>query len=208
MPLTPRVAADEPAAVSGFLARVPVWLALALGQDERARRRLDALLLIDPHHAWALASRSVIHQRAGRLALALIDAQALVGTPWLMQATPPRAAAAWFNLGFLLEQSGQPAPALAAFERACELAPELDRAWYGLALAAIRLGRPARAEAALRQCTLLQPMGPHAWYQLVRLLADGGRMMEAAAAVDHLQGFEPAVAAQLRAEVGLRKAPA
>ena len=66
----------------------------------------------------------------------------------LTQFHPRRSAAAWFNLGFLLDEAGRPGEAAPAFARAVELDARLDRAWYGLALVLIRLGRTDDAIAA------------------------------------------------------------
>lgn len=155
---------------------------------------LDRLLQALPADRWALATRCVVHQRAGQLAAALADAQALVDL------ATPASAAAWFNLGYLREVNGQWDAACEAFEQAVELQASLDTAWYGLGLAHLRAGRLAQAVAPLRRCTELQPFSPHAWYQLARLHAERGEVQALAEVIAHLQGFEPGVAARLRQE--------
>jgi tetratricopeptide (TPR) repeat protein len=159
-----------------------------------ALRRLDRQLRDLPSDAWALSTRCVLHQRAGNRAAALADAQALVQLP------TAATAAAWFNLGYLLEADGQWDLACAAFERATQLQDSLDTAWYGLGLAHLRAGRLAQAVAPLRRCTELQPFSPHAWYQLARLHAERGETQLLTEVITHLQGFEPRVAARLRQE--------
>jgi tetratricopeptide (TPR) repeat protein len=168
---------------------------LLFKQPERALRRLDAALLAWPQDDWALGTRCLLHQRAGRRQAALQDAQALVSL------CPSAQAAAWFNLGYLLEADDQWDAACAAFEQATRLQPTLDTAWYGLGLAHLRAGRLDQAVAPLQRCTTLQPFSPHAWYQLARLQAERGEVGAVAQVIDHLQDFEPRVAARLRQEI-------
>jgi tetratricopeptide (TPR) repeat protein len=93
--------------------------------------------------------------------------------------------------------------ALAAFRRATELSPKLDRAWYGMGLVLIRVQRHEEAIAALKRNTELQPMSPYGWYQLARVHVDRREPDEALKIIRHLKGFEPKVAAQLERETGL-----
>ena len=150
-----------------------------------------------PNDAYALASRSHVRAQLGRRDAAIADAEALV------QAHPQRSAGDWFNLAFLLEQSGRDTEAEAAFRRAIELDPRLDRAWYGLGLSLIRQRRFDEAAAALVRNTELQPMSPYGWYQLARVHIDRNDPDEARRIVRHLGSFEPQVAAQLQRETGL-----
>lgn len=176
-------------------AQVMGWL--LLGRHGVARAVLDRMLARWPHDAYALSSRAHVHAQAGRTAEAIADAQALVA------AHPARGGADWFNLGFLLESAGQVPEAEAAFRRAVELDPKLDRAWYGLGLALIRQQRFDDAVQALEANTRLQPMSPYGWYQLARVHVDRGRQDDARKVIRHLKTFEPKVAAQLERETGL-----
>ena len=81
--------------------------------------------------------------------------------------------------------------------------PQLDRAWYGLGLALIRQGRFDEATEALKRNTDLQPMSPYGWYQLAKVHMDRHEPDQARKIIQHLQGFEPKVAAQLEREIGL-----
>ena len=103
----------------------------------------------------------------------------------------------------MLEASGHWDEARAAFLRATELRPRLDRAWYGLGLVLIRLQRFDEAAAALRRNTELQPQCPCGWYQLARVHMDMNEPKAAARIIRHLQGFEPRIATQLARETGL-----
>ena len=170
---------------------------LLLGRIDPADAVFTRMLLIWPSDAYALSSRAHLRAQAGRHALALEDARALV------KAHPRRNAGDWFNLGFMLEHQHLPEQAEPAFREALALDPELDRAWYGLGLALIQLQRFDEAVAALKRNTELQPMSPFGWYQLARVHVDRQRPEEARRIIRHLQGFEPTVAKQLERETGL-----
>lgn len=178
---------------------------LVCGRRERALAVFDAMLADLPdgvaEAAYPLASRAHLQAQLGRREAALADYRRLVSLPGAN-------AAAWFNLGYLLDEEGQLEDALAAFSRATELDPRLDRAWYGQGLVLIRLQRLDEAVQALRRNTELQPMSPYGWYQLARVHVDRQQPEEAAKIIRHLQGFEPKVAAQLQRETGLLGGPA
>jgi tetratricopeptide (TPR) repeat protein len=170
---------------------------LVAGRSAAALDLFDRMLQRWPADPYALASRAHLLARAGHPLLAVRDTEALV-------AADPGDARAWFNHGYLLEALERWDEAIVAFRRATELSPELDRAWYGLGLVLIRLRRHDEAIAALKRNTELQPMSPYGWYQLARIHADRQQPDEAERIIRHLEGFEPAVAAQLQRETGLR----
>jgi tetratricopeptide (TPR) repeat protein len=177
--------------------RLRARVALALGRHGAADAMLCALLARWPDDAHALASRAHLRAQRGQHTLAIADLQRLV------ERHPARAAADWFNLGFVLDAAERPDDAAAAFRRALELDPQLDRAWYGLGLVLIRQRRLDEAAAALERNTALQPMSPHGWYQLAHVHAQCARVGEARGIIRRLMGFEPAVARQLMRETGL-----
>ncbi len=170
---------------------------LVFGRMAAAEKVFDAMLTRWPSDAYALASRVHLRARRGARDDAIVDAQALVAVH------PQRSAADWFNLAYLLEDAGRFADAEAAFRRAVELDPKLDRAWYGLGLTLIRMQRYDEAVAALKRNTELQPMSPYGWYQLARVQLDRHEPDEVRRIIRHLKGFEPKVAAQLERETGL-----
>ena len=170
---------------------------LVLGLAHRAEAAFDALLERWPDNAYALASRSHLRAQDGRIRPALEDAERLVARH------ADRKAADWFNLGFLRDAAADPTGAEAAFRRALELDPKLDRAWYGLGLALIRQERLEDAIAALKRNTDLQPLSPFGWYQLARVHAERSEPEKARRVIAHLKQFEPKVAAQLERETGL-----
>ncbi len=175
-------------------------LALLLNLPERALACFEAINALDPGDLHALASRAQVEDRLGHTQPALDLQRELTQRA-------PQQAAAWFNLGFMLEKAERLEEALAAFREATRLSPALDRAWYGQGLVLIRLRRFDEAVDALRKNTELQPMSPYGWYQLARVHVDRQEPEEATRIIRHLRGFEPKVAAQLERETGLRTAP-
>lgn len=198
MSVNPRAAMREQGGLQYLVLKLAAMGWLVIGRRERAEALFDRMLRERPNDAYALASRAHLLAQSGRRAAAIVDAQALVA------AHPTRSAADWFNLGYLLEEELRLDEADAAFRKALELDPKLDRAWYGLALALIRRGRYDEAVTALKRNTELQPMSPYGWYQLARVHVDRHEPEEARKIIRHLQGFEPKVAAQLERETGLR----
>ena len=170
---------------------------LVVGRRRAAEETFDALLDRWPDDAYGLASRSHLRAQAGRTQLAIADAERLVA------GHPDRSAADWFNLAFLRDKEGLTETAEAAFRRALDLDPKLDRAWYGLALTLIRQQRLEEAAKALRRNTELQPLSPFGWYQLARVHVDRAEPEKARRIIEHLRSFEPKVAAQLERETGL-----
>jgi tetratricopeptide (TPR) repeat protein len=167
-----------------------------LGRSDAALALFDQMIERWPNDGYALSSRSHLHAQAKR------PAQALEDSARACQADHANARV-WFNHGYLLEGAEHWDEALAAFQRATELSPDLDRAWYGQGLVLIRLQRYEEAVAALKRNTELQPMSPHGWYQLARVHIDRQDPDAAVKIIRHLKGFEPRVAAQLERETGL-----
>ena len=109
----------------------------------------------------------------------------------------PDEADTWFNLGFVREHAGKPAPAIEAFKEAVRLKPVQDRAWYGMGLAYARLGQHDEAATALQEAVKLQPMNGEAYYQFGMALHHARRPEEVKAVVEKLVGFEPKRAKKL-----------
>jgi tetratricopeptide (TPR) repeat protein len=180
------------------------WRAMALlvfGQRDAALSLFEQMLLEFPGDDYALASKAHLQGQGGNRAAALATMDELL-------ARHGEVGGHWFNYGFLLEEAGEFSRAEAAFRRATELSPELDRAWYGLGLVLIRLQRLDEAVAALKRNTQLQPMSPYGWYQLARVHVERQEPEEARKIIRHLHRFEPKVANQLVRETGLSVEPA
>ncbi len=97
-----------------LLAQALLWR--LLGRQPALLAVLTQLLArLAPHqpgYAWSLGARMLAYQQTGQTALALADAQALVALYTAQNQTSPsvppaRLAAAFFNLGYLLEQQAQ-----------------------------------------------------------------------------------------------------
>lgn len=190
-----------PSGAGWALRCVLAWLAIAAGRPAAALALAERLCRERPASPWAQATRCQLLAGTGRQREAMEAARACVAA--YGGGSGRRAAAAWFNLGYLLEAGGRSEEARPAFERALECDPAMDRAWYGLGLVHLNGGRMDEAAQAFTECTRLQPMAPPAWYQLARLAAERGRLDEARQLIAHLRRFEPRVAAQLQRETGL-----
>lgn len=176
--------------------RVRIIVSLWFNRHEQVLAMLEAMAERHPGTRFPLATKAHLLAQLQRHDEAVEAHRQLV-------ALSPEDAAAWFNLGFLLEDKGRWQEALDAFERATELDAGLDRAWYGLGLVLIRLERLDEAVRAFKHNTELQPMSPYGWYQLARVQIDRKQTDEAVKIIHHLRGFEPKVAAQLERETGL-----
>ncbi len=170
---------------------------LVLERNEAALARLDAMLMLSPRHHYALASRAQLLVRL------TCRPEAIMATRHLVSVFPD-SAAGWFNLGYLLDETGELDEARSAFLRACDLQPGLDRAWYGLGLVCIKQRRLDDAVEALNRNVELQPLSPYGWYQLARLHAERQEPEKTRLIINRLKGFEPKVAARLERETGLQ----
>ena len=178
--------------------KMQALLLLVIGNRSRALSRFDHMLHLRPQDRYALASRAHIQAKDNNFSAAITSLRQLTAA-W------PRDAAAWFNLGFVLQQAGRHEDAEPAFRSALARDPRMDRAWYGLALALIQQQRFQAAADALEKNTALQPMSPYGWYRLALVRLELGQPEEALKVIAHLREFEPRVAAQLVRETGLAK---
>ena len=123
-------------------------------------------------------------------------------------ALDPANAGAWYNLGYLQQESQRHDDALASFDRAIAIDPKLDLAHYGRALSLIKTERLEEAIEPLKRNTELQPLSPYGFYQLAHVYHRLGRTEAAAKVIRRLSGFEPQVARQLERETGIVPDPA
>jgi len=176
--------------------KIQAVLLLVVGQRRRALPCFDLMLQLRPQDRYALASRAHVQAQDKNLVAAIMTLQQLTAA-W------PQDAAAWFNLGYVLQQAGRHEDAEPAFRSALAQDPRMDRAWYGLALALIERQQFHAAVDALEKNTALQPMSPYGWYRLALVRLELGQPEEALKLIAHLRQFEPQVAAQLERETGL-----
>lgn len=174
-------------------------LLLGAGKRASALARFEQMLQLRPADRYALASRAHLLAELNNFAEAIISLQRLTG----MAGSASQEAAAWFNLGFVLQQAKRHDDAGAAFQQALARDPSMDRAWYGLALVLIEQGQFHDAVKALKKNTALQPLSPYGWYRLAQVRLALGQPDKALKVIAHLRQFEPRVAAQFEQETGL-----
>lgn len=188
-------------ALQYLLLKIQAVLLLGAGKRADALPRFERMLQLRPADRYALASRAHLLAESNNFAEAITSLQRLTG----MAGSAPQEAAAWFNLGFVLQQAGRHDDAGPAFEQALARDPGMDRAWYGLALVLIEQGQFHNAVKALKKNTALQPLSPYGWYRLAQVRLALGQPEKALKVIAHLRQFEPRVAAQLERESGLRR---
>ena len=146
-----------------------------------------AALLVTAANHLALAQKNAEAEALLRRSLLIDDSQA----------------AAWFNLGFLVQKRDEHEEALNAFDKAIRFHPSLDRSHYGRALSLMALGRNEEARAALQRTVELQPMSPYGYYHLAVLQFKMGDEKAYRKTTRKLGSFEPKLAVQLQRETGL-----
>ena len=180
--------------------KIQAVLLLGAGNCAGALPRFERMLQLRPADRYALASRAHLLAQLNNFAEAISSLQQLTR----IGGSAPQEAAAWFNLGFVLQQTGRHDDAGPAFQQALERDPCMDRAWYGLALVLIHQAQLHEAVKALKRNTALQPLSPYGWYRLAQVRLALGQPDKALRVIAHLRQFEPRVAAQLERETGLR----
>jgi tetratricopeptide (TPR) repeat protein len=170
---------------------------LVLGLRKQAHGLFQQILAINPEDVLALNTLGYHELNEKRLVQALAYFERAL-------ALTPSHANAHFNVGFVCEALGRSQPAEHAFKKAIELDSKLDRAWYGLGLTLVRQQRFEESLVAFKRNTELQSMSPYAWYQMARVHMEMHAPDKALEVMQHLNGFEPKVAAQLERETGLR----
>jgi tetratricopeptide (TPR) repeat protein len=114
-----------------------------MARHSEAVLRLQGALAVSPKYLPARVRLAEAQLEAGDVERSRAAFQALLGEP----AAEP---AAHMGLGRLEAQQGRHAEAIAHFEKAVSLFPELGAAYYALARAYRAVGRPADAERALQ----------------------------------------------------------
>lgn len=180
-----------------LLLRAQALLLLLLGRPVNALVRFDRILALFPADRHALASRSHVLVQLNRLDESIIGLRQLT----CLSGSHVQQAAAWFNLGYVLQQKGQHGDACLCFEKAIGHCPGMDQAWYGLGLALIGQRKLHEARQVLKKTTTLQPLAPHGWYRLAQVDLALGAPEKALEVLEHLRQFEPKVAAQLKRDI-------
>lgn len=156
-----------------------------LPEGSTARRELDEYLDVMIEGPVALLRRGQDRFRRGRQAEGIADVRRALTLDPLSPPFPE-------TLGFMLNASGKPAEAAAAFERAAALAPAEAAPTYFAALAWAEAGDLAKAETQLRETVRRDPAHARAWYNLGLLLSQTGRMPDALQALAAGEAAAPA----------------
>ncbi|MBI5501404.1 MAG: tetratricopeptide repeat protein [Deltaproteobacteria bacterium] len=162
-------------------------LRLALDRRDFALARLHAARLVDaapdePEHHFLAA---LVAARAGEwedARAAYRDAIARMG------GTYPEA---YFNLGKLESDAGNPEAAIEAYRTATEQRPDYVEAWNNLGLVLARSGRTEESETSYRQAIAREDDYAPAWLNLGRLLSAADRHDEAILALRRAGELRP-----------------
>jgi len=170
----------QPTAQPASPAISPPWaLPWALPLAPPLPQALGDITLAEVHF-----QQGVVHQAAGEADLALACFRQAIAH-W------PACAAAWANLGMLLEDMGEVAQAEHAYRKALAIEPTLFEAQMNLASLLASRHRFDEAEAAYRQAIALRPSEPAAWSNLGAMLACVHRDADALACCQHALTLDP-----------------
>ena len=97
----------------------------------------------------------------------------------------------WFEQGYQKLINGDFIGAIASFDRALEMKPDLHQAWYNRGVALADLGRLAEAIASYDRALEIKPDDHEAWNNRGIALDDLGRLEEAIASYDRALEFKP-----------------
>jgi tetratricopeptide (TPR) repeat protein len=167
------------------------------GLKARAIEFLQVAVQEDPQHQRAWSAYAFLSADRGRFDAAVRAFEKAL-------ALKPDDAPACFNLAYVLQKSRKHEEALPWFQRAIDIDPFLDRAWYGMGLSLMQLGRLPEAVEKLREAARLQYFNPYAGYQLASALHKLGEHEQVKAEYDRIKGFDPKIAAQMRANFGVK----
>ncbi len=171
---------------------------LFLGEADRAREEIEAVLAADPTRARALLIRAGLRSREGDLALARADLDRALELR-------PEYHEAWIDRAALLLSSGEPAAALRDLDRALALRPGNATAWNNRAAALRELGEEAEAEACARKALDLMPDHIVARVHLASILAASAREEEALELLADGRRLVPGIEAFARVEAEVRR---
>lgn len=180
----------------GFFQLIAYW-AIILGKQDIAADYLVRAAALKPKDPKPLTTAASCMNACGRNS----EAEALLRKAVEIS---PAYAAAWFNLGFLIQKRQDHEDAVGCFDQAVRHDQKMDRAHYGRALSLMALSRHEEAKAALERTIDLQPMSPYGYYQLASLHHRLGDEKACIKLVRKLHKFEPQLAVQLQRETGVQ----
>ena len=168
----------------------------------------EAVLAIDPGYApaWAALGEAIILLENAPCCYGKLTREEVIARagPALEQALKidPDLAEAWAPLGMLRDRMKDNEGALAAYDRAIEINPNLARAhmWRAIILSG-KLGRLREGFEAEKRALELDPLNLSANANHARALADRGRFAEAEPFIERLTQLSPARGHQIRGEL-------
>lgn len=167
----------EPAADPLAKKSAEAAFALASGQFDAARQRLDEALKLKPNDPVLLAMYARADAGLGDLSRARARADAAV-------AAGPRNAEALLSLGLVLEMSNDEDGAQRTYEKALSMDPKLTEPQIRLGNLFMRHARYDDAAARYRAATQADPADGEAWARLVAAQVVGGKCAAALSEVN------------------------
>ena len=159
-------------------------LALAEGDEPRARAAFERTLAIHPNHVETLNNLALCRLMSGALELAEAPLRRAL-------ALAPRDAETWLNLGTLELERGALASARHCFETSRELAPSYPAGPYNLGVLAQRERRLDEAERCFLEALALDASYGDAWSNLGQVRLATGRSVSAREAFEEALRLAP-----------------
>ncbi|MGK7930316.1 MAG: tetratricopeptide repeat protein [Microcystaceae cyanobacterium] len=103
----------------------------------------------------------------------------------------PETVEEWFNLGLQMAQLGNLEEAVANWDKALELNPQLTQAWHNRGNALATLGRTEEAIQSLDRSLDLNPEDPQTWNTKAHIFYERQQWEEAIACWDKVLGLQP-----------------
>ena len=104
---------------------------------------------------------------------------------------PVRASQLWHEKGLIHAMGKEYEQAIASYDQALEIKPDLHQAWYNRGIALGNLGRYEEAIASYDQALEIKPDDHKAWYNRGNALVNLGRYEEAIASYDRALEIKP-----------------
>jgi tetratricopeptide (TPR) repeat protein len=168
------------------------------GLNARALEFLQLAVRDDPRHRRAWTVYGFLRAEQGDVDTAIRSFERAV-------ALGPGDADTCFNLAFLLQKAARHEEAIAQFQRSIDINANMDRAWYGMGISLLKRERYREAAEKFQEAARLQYFNPYAGYQLGAALFKLGEHEKVRAEYERVNGFDPKIGAQMRADFGIPK---
>lgn len=153
-------------------------------QPGNAVEQYEAILKIDPGQRTAMLGKGEVLAGQGKLPQAARSFRDVISKSGggEFAAVDPQLESAYYGLGSVALELGQPRDAIKALRRAVSIEATDADAWNLLGTAALNDGSPKLAVAALRRAVLLVPTG---WCQPYKRLSDAYRTLKSRARAEY-----------------------